>query len=859
MMMKPIVRFILSALFAAGLVACADGLDLGGRMPELDPSGENGVEISLVFPEMPVASTRAIGEKVPSLKDDLDLYLFVFDGNDLLQTIRIPRSETTWAAEASNRITFKALLPQTDKDAMIHIIAIDDEDGEFAKQVDEVGYGLEDIVMPSFSVSGNKDAYWQKVELGCPIRVTVDNSTDDSLESVTGTEEQVKEAFANPIPLIRNFASVSLESIVSTNLFEIKGWTVVNDLDGGSVVPWFSVPGESDVQFPKYADFSKNPADISTYNDLTEGGYRGVSLAGAEKRNTLDEIEEGEKWGIGDRFIYERTIVSVDPLYILLYGEYKGGSGASKAGYYKLSLAWRNPETGLVTEYNVLRNIAYHIKITGVSAPGYDTPEEAAAGPAFNDISGDVTTRNMTQISDGVDMLYVNFVNYVVTRPGQEIDFRYRYVSDITGNKTESNDLVKYDTEGIGIAEGVVVLSYEQATEVTDERNGTKWQSVKIQANDPTDELKQQTFTIYSPPGDPENGTVGLSRTINLILRNPWNFVRMETFPGLWDNDKEWPDYDPDYAPDDEDVNYYVGAQKGAPLTVFFELPAGLPEAMFPLDFQIESDRQNIENAGVGNAVVQTGPSLFPAVTDSRISFVKTVNWGDYAPDGVSSTPASRIIRARFVTTTNITSLADDAKVTTLRLSNPYFYDADDKFERNLNSGFVIDDSKVWDFSSEDWDTVVKEISSGSTNNWSSGAINGLTVANNGSNGNARALKSGGNETNGYYIEMTRTTHTMTAVMNYGTNSAPKKGLFRITASSGETAAYGVSITATGGTTVSAVGGNNNTHSFTTRESKDWEVTVPADAAIVTFTIRTSDNDPVRFYKIEYLQLGDSQ
>ncbi|MCH5177890.1 MAG: hypothetical protein J1F25_07680 [Prevotellaceae bacterium] len=687
--MKSIIRYCFISCLSVILLACADDLLISGQMPHL--STGDGIDITLSFPDMPTTATRALGESAPKL-NDLDIFLFVFDGNNLLQTIHIPKSDTSWSDEAANRVKFTAHLPQTDDNATIHIIATDDADGKFSQQINRVGYGLEDIVMPAFIVSGDKDVYWQRVELGCRILVSVDHTDDPTLDNVVGTETEVRAKFSNPIPLIRNFAKVTLTSSVSENIFKVVGWTIVNDLDASSVVPWFSKPNSSDVEFPQYADFSKTPADIFGYNAITRQGYQGVSPAEAKKRHTLDKLGAGSQWGTNERYIYERQNVSVEPLYVLLYGTFRNPtSGATKSGYYKLALGYRDPLTGLFSEYNVLRNIQYTIRITGVSAPGYDTPNEAVSAPAFNNVSGDVTTRSMTQISDGVDMLYVNFVNYVVTQPGHEIDFRYRYLSDITGRRTERNDLVKYNDPNVGLAVGDVVQSYSEdngGQNMPDEKDGSQWRRIKIKTNAPTDELKQQKFIVYSPPADDASGTLGLSRTINLVLRNPWDFIRMETYPGLWADDTQFPDYDPDDTPTDSDVNYYVGPEKGAQLTIFFELPAGLPEAIFPLEFTIESDRQNIENAGVGNAVVETGPSLFPGVTDSRIKYIKTVNWGDYAPDGISSTSASRIVRARFVTTTAISSLdflEDGANITTVKLYNPYFNEITDKFKRDAS------------------------------------------------------------------------------------------------------------------------------------------------------------------------------
>lgn len=648
-------------------------------VPEKQVDAANdGFKIALAFPEMEDVTTRAIGDDTKATKlGDLDIFLFVFDGTNLLQTIHIDKTDATRSVE-NGRLKFKAGLPQTDYNATVHIIAINDSDGSFAQQINDNGYGIEDTVMPALWVGGDKDCYWQRIDLETRIIVTVKNEYND-LNNVEGTEKAVSAKFANPIPLIRNFAKITVENKAAN--FEVVGWTVVNDRDRGSAVPWYSKSGDPDILYPDYYDDVEKKG--RHYNDLTQDGYVGVSQLGAMLRHTpiqLAAYPAGWNTDKNEKYIYERKISTVNPLYILVYGEFNG-----TPGYYKLSLGKTDEKSGLFTEYNVIRNIEYKIVIKSVSTAGTTSVAKALEGPAFNNISGDIVTGNMINISDGADMLYVNKTSYVVTLPGQSWDFKFRYRKNIkSATPNYENQWVKCEEPGVGIATGDVIKSYS----IDYNKDADGWSTIHIEFNDPSDELKTQSFTIYSEPVYvngviPETNTVGLSRTINLVLRNKWEFLDMEIVPGLkWDED-EWPNYNPGSdTPTADDVNYFIGPEKGAPLTVFYKLPSGLPRAIFPLNFTFESDKQNIENAGEGTAVVQSGPSLFPNVYDHRLSYVKTLTWEEYAANDGESTAASRIQRARFLTTTAITYLPGTSYTTTVILHNDYFEDMTDKFER---------------------------------------------------------------------------------------------------------------------------------------------------------------------------------
>ena len=783
--MKSIIKNIFISAVACVLFSCSDELVVNKPVGIGTLDLDEGVTFDLLFPEMGGSvQSRALGDGEKDLSN-LHYFLFVFDGANLSQTMHIYPNEVTEAdnllgdthGRTNGHVRFTTLLPQTEDKAVIHIVALNDESGEFAKTVQRMGFAPEDIAIPSLSVSGGQDAFWQRIELGTPIKKTITTKNDEGEDVVLveGTEALLEPSFADPIPLVRNYAKVEvINAVPETNLmkFEVLGWTIVNQRNGASVAPNYTLPGNPDVLFPAAGDWLDDKDGSTTtqcaYDKLIAQGYNGVTLTSAPVVNSIDDVNgwTDAQWAATKDqplYLYEQKYSTIYPQYLIVKGRYtsKVGSGLSYDKYYKLMLADRDTQTGLVTEYNILRNISYTVTIRSVSSAeaGYGSALEAGSAPASNNISGDVVTKDMFNVTDGIDMLYVNQINFIVTKPNWTIDFQYRYLTDLQGNMAQNDKLVQYAWPGLGlpwnsdtawsndapsndhagdIRANNVVKDWSNPATIKD-ANNQNWSQIFIKTQDPTDELQQFSFYVFSQPGDqlptPDpNGTLGLSRKINIILRNPWDYLQAAVYPGEWANDKAFPDYNPDT---DENGNPYVGPEQGAPLTLFLELPAGLPEAMFPLSFTVESDRQNIENTGAGNAVVESGSSLFEGVAESRLKYTKTITWLDYAPDRENSTAESRVIRMRFKTTTNISSLVGNNYLTTLRIYNDYFNMTDVTFVRDQDKNvdkpsYIIrtdettevwtegDYRAVWDFSSADWDDV--ETGFGGNNNYTSPA-----------------------------------------------------------------------------------------------------------------------------------------
>lgn len=276
---------------------------------------------------------------------------------------------------------------------------------------------------------------------------------------------------------------------------------------------------------------------------------------------------------------------------------------------------------------------------------------------------------------------------------------------------------------------------------------------------------------------------------------------------------------------------------------------------MFPLEFTIESDKQNIENAASGNAVVGMGPSLWPTVTDSRIKYTKTISWLDYAPNRESSTAASRVVLIPFVTTTALSNLAGDYFLSTLRIFNDYFVIKDVKFIRDQT---VIPTQIVpynWDFNdSSIWGEFLASITSRPADNFSR-TVNGLTIGLTGTSSTIRdGLRSGTDSRYSLpYVSLANTANYIRFSNTYSSSDEDRVGVLRITASNGGSGNAGISLTVTGGATATAQNGTT----FADKETKEWKITIPRNASTAQITINPSPNTAVRFYKLEWYPLGN--
>ena len=886
--MKECVRHIVSAVAAALAMlaawACSSDLADDARTGQtsaeatFNDDGTIGLTIGMEIPEMTSAATRTMNA-TPDY-DALSLYMFVFEqGEGLKQYARI-ESAAGQTPGTDGVVKFRVTLEPTEKSAVVHIVATDQPDFE-----QQIVYGMEDRVIGSLCTDGGHEAYWQRIELGSNI------PSAEEAEKYPDEKAKVDAIAAklNRVPVIRNFCRVSVYN--SARNFTLTGLYVVNTVDRGSAAPYAA----DRQQFMVYCDGPAADGRYTgrSYADISSDGYVGTLPAGVTLINKIDRIETRIESGQGQAiangsaiYFYERPArtSSSERTYAILRGRMDGKQNDT---YYKIDIGRIRDDdvVGIFEYYNLLRNFDYAIRLNTVESEGYKTLDEAAGGAVFNNFSASVEARNMNSISDGDDMIQVNFTSFVFTLSGQTVNLLAQFRENITDGKAGSirNDLLEIKWEA-----GEVISSI--AAPKTETKDGTQWNSYEVTAGENAGaQLKQQTVYVYR--GKKSDGSYGLYREVIFFSHEPWSFVHMDTFPGLWESMDEMPDWE--WSNEKREI----GQSKGSPLTLFFELPAGLPQTLFPLKFYIESDRQNIQNAYQGNAVVRSVPaseSLFnedPTLgkpTTARIQYVKTVTWEDYygeTSDELVGT-GSAIVRCRFLT---ITDLAQDGiggagqtgqSTTTLRVYNEYFgrkiVDAQgnvswksyhqDGFERNTETS---DPSpRFWDFNSGIWDDILTRMSSRygesatdyliytADNNSTDELIfvDGTTV----DRGVTKPTLNTGRDNDGRrYVQTTAAGDMMKHKHTYSNTKRTIRVEVESTDDAGRPAAPQIAVTNVKGGTIAAPGGYKEFDAD--KGLYVYEFVVPEAVTALDVDVKpAADNPSMRFYKVNlYPRWGD--
>lgn len=641
-------RYIYILLASVLASACSsDDIAPAPDSPMIDNGSTFTIRASVEIPGMAQEVSRAMGTS-PDYTDQR-LYLVEFDIvnikddkplNNFIQTVY----EATDMRVVDNHVEFNVTLNKSENPKALHLIAV-------PKSVElNFNYGSEGTVIPGLTTSENNDAYWKRVTFPNGYG-TQDGDTwtlnSDVIPSLT------------MVPMLRNFAQISMNNEAQNN-FTLTGFAVLNTPQEGSVAPW----DRESMTFPDFLEVT----EIDGEKKYGQKDYANMSYSGLLSGSINEKLDETD-FSTDPKFIYERPYSSIRHTQVIIRGKY---NGAADDTYYKIDLGTVATDTGIFTFYNLLRNFNYVIKIKNVSAAGAATLDEAITkGVVYNNLSFDISTEKMFNISDGKDMLWVNFTTAVVTSNtdgARTLRFAYRYKEKIStgGGSVNNGAVTAYKLEP-----GAVI---ESVKEIASPADSSEWKFYEIKTKAPSNEAQTQSFVVSNPNS-------GLARTINLVLRNPWEISRNRVFAGTYSVPKQFP-YKQEQA---EKYENKVNSTAKSPITVFFTIPDNLPEAIFPLSFVLEANPQNFENNKVGTLVVKSGSSLFGTTYGTRIQYVKTITWTDYntvlddthptgvlvpeQPDKPDETKMVHRVRCRFTSINDIT--AD--QTTTIRISNPYF------------------------------------------------------------------------------------------------------------------------------------------------------------------------------------------
>lgn len=668
------ISFLAILLVAA---ACSDeDMYAPDRQPEVNPDGTFTIDVSVSVPEMVNSYTRAMGETADY--NNLQLYIVAFakksDGDPTASTYINNYKATNEHIGSDGMLHFDVTLLQTTEPRVLHLIAVPD-----GVQLDLGKYGSEELIS-RLSVSGGNEAYWKRVVFPDGYG-TVDNEGNFTLSADTKKK-------LTAVPMIRNFAQIQMQN--SATNFNLEGFMVVNTPTAGTVAPWYNA------KFPELLDASNKQLD---YEKLD---YTGILSGEAAFENTADDVNNADKFTPNAKFLYERPKSSLNSTVIIIKGNYNN-TGSS---YYKIDLG-KKDDNGVFNIYNIIRNFKYIVTINNVTTSGATTAEDALKNNVtYNNLSFDVKTQKMLNISDGTSMLWVTQTTYVVTKEeNTTFYFGYKYKADISKSDAQNNDQIDWKNS-LSVSNPNlkdVIKSIEEYNDVPDGYSKEQYKDYKffkITTTNIGSSTKTGSFIVV-------NKKSGLGREIKIVVSPPFEITRNRVFAGNYNV--------PDQFPYDHlSWENKAGAKLGSPLTVFFTLDKDLPEAIFPLVFNIEADTQSIENNKIGTLDVTSGFSDFPQFsTIRRIKYQKVVSYSDYkavlsainktgciVPDKLNDpngTKGLTIVRVRCRFTT-INELSSGTEVTKLRITNPYFrqgkwdkYAWDGKLIESIPAGDVVE------------------------------------------------------------------------------------------------------------------------------------------------------------------------
>ena len=537
-------RILLAITAIIALAACNKDI----IVPEIVTDNENVVlDFSVVVPEAQTV-TKAFSD-TPVIGG---LKVIVFDQNSLL--LKAVDATIADNAETTDRVEFTVTLPQHPSACSVHFVANCPATTNIMSEAD----------MTSLVTSGTQDAYWQRIPV-------------DNLIASNATLKAQLEAKFTKIPLIRNFAKVS---VVANNVtgFNLQGYTLINVPTSGTVVPYNTGAGV-------FESYHNNGTGLG-YTALKANGYNGFMPVGVSYNTAIPETVTN----MAPLYTYESRLREEDNTALIVYGTYNGTAGYYKVDFVSPSNTYNNGN------YEILRNIHYVVTINSVLGAGYPTAAAAAAAAAGNNISASTDTQNLLNISDGTSRLFVDEIaKHIVNSQSFTVKFRYEPTINGTPNNTGATiSRSKADTDADAVISGTPVVA---------ESDVDGWRTITITPKS----VPTAVGTVYTEDLTIKIGN--LSRTVKLYLHKP-------------------------YAMSVECTPTTASAVK-TEVTVNTTIPAGLPQEIFPLVFDIEdkqlclspdASKTNIQ----GSVPVTTEPSIIDTSKET-FHYKRTLTWDQYS------------------------------------------------------------------------------------------------------------------------------------------------------------------------------------------------------------------------------------
>ena len=672
--MRRIYTYILALLTLS--VAC-QRVDLPEDSPinqptEL-PTGAIGSKATITFSTADLTGSETRGVLDPNVQDPTTdiktLHLIVFDENGMLVEVCEAKElgnsdhvdpETGETHKGGRHYT--VTLTVTDEPRIIHYVA--------NCPVDQVVYGHETSIIGNMFVDRNGSegaktvhevSYWARIEVPCILVEEKEvTQADGTKKKVISLVDEIEHKFKH-VPLLRNYAEITVLDNTEQTDFEFIGFTVYNLLDRGTVAPYNS--NKQKFQSFTYIDPETEKMKNYSYPQISSQGYEGHALTSAQLITDFIRNDDGtiKIYKAGDPFyVYERKVsVMTDeeekwresPPHIIIKGRYNHGkqvTDASPIYYYKMDLVYHGTDASGNEEikyYNILRNFKYKFTLTQVNDEGYTSLDLAVAGAAGNNISGSSSTSKLTNVSDNAGRLWVSYTDITLVT-NDAVTFRYKYIPNYYGVEEHQytkgevhNELVRFDENTII---GDVITGFEVADTDTTFEGESGWREVTISVNTPDDIIRQQIVSLKT---DNSN----LNRQIRHTLRKKLT-MQVECTPKVKPEIKQ-------------------GVQ------VDIKLPAGMTDDMFPLSLNMETDDRTLSPDATKNSIpVTTGYSIIDGKR-SELSYYYTVTIPTI--DDYKRLPSEG--NMKVYTTHWLTNKADNAS--TFYVDNKYFTQGYDIWE----------------------------------------------------------------------------------------------------------------------------------------------------------------------------------
>ena len=537
-------------------------------------------------------------------------------------------------------------------------------------------FGYDYEVIPSLLSKSGEQSLWQ-IMIVDNISARMENGRYvKNADGVYEASESTRQDFTD-IPLIKNWSKLSVSVAPGAN-FELKSFAVINVPTQGTVAPAYFDPVTQKNKFIEtYQAWTFDQLTARYDGNLPDGVAFNTSIPTAQDfQNGTNGVIDYEKVKSGLSqdsclYVYERPVPTrqMPPTAVIVYGKYDNPDDPNPSAhngkyyYYKIDLMQEGEY------YPIYRNFKYELNISKILSFGHMTPEAAAASAGTANVSSDVTTQHLPDISDGEARLVIQpwLAQSFTRRQVNNNILHVKFFDDVMSGRPSMNPN-NVTCEILPMDDGAdnMITSVSVGDPVFGNEIEMGWRTITFSTTDPTSKARSQTIRIT---GSYETETIPpvtktLYRDVVITLQPLQDMVvEAELNPGT-----------------EVDVD------------VTISIPDGLVESMFPLDFIIEPEDMTLTPNNLvdnNNLPVLSGTSISEHAEyygKRAFQFQRTLSWSEYQSLPLSMDADGRKWRTvvcKFKTTRRMSA-------TTVWVANDFFNKAHDAFDNPSNNYFYI-------------------------------------------------------------------------------------------------------------------------------------------------------------------------